>query len=949
MHLLRRFPPARTRVASSTSLLRTVGRVSAALAFAVAAACSDDPNGSNAISLAVAPNAVTTTPGAPGVVTVTVGRGSGFTGDVTLAAQGLPAGVSATFNPATISGSATSTSMSLVAATSAAAGTSTITVIASGSGAKPKSVQVQVTVNAASVTLSAGATTITTTQGATPTLGFTIVRNGGFTGPVSLTAQGLPANVSATFNPSTLGTGVTTGTLSLAVASNAAVGTTSFTIRAAGTGIAEQIIPISLVINTGAQPDFTLAATPASVSVAPGGIATTNIAINRTAGFQDNVGFQTSGVPAGVVPTFTPNPSPNNTVQLALATTTQAIPGTYTITITGQGGLVAPRTTTVMLTINPPPGLTLALNPQSTSLSAGGSVTNTLTVTRVGGFAGDIAFSATSVASGFTVTFAPATISGAAASTSTATITAAANMAPGFYTMNMVATGVGTNITSIVPINITVTAPNTIGLSVPTPSITLAPGTSGSINATISRGGGFTGAVNVAVSGLPAGVTATVTPASLSGATTTAAVNLTVGASTGTGTYNGTITASGTGVTSVSQNFSVVVSTGPGAGGGTIRWQFCSSTGLPVFFAFKDGSTGAWTRVQPNASNLYSFDVTKPQAGALVVKTNLLGGFDTRMYLMTATELDAVANGECTVSQPGFKTLTGSVVALGATETAQVNMGGASLATLLNTGSLNYTLNNVLNGAQDLVAIRYNAGATDKILIRRNLNLNSGSVIAPLDFASAEAFAPEVGTVSLGNLQGDLASLQTFFQTQNGGSAALAFSPPSTLTDRSVVGVPGVIIAGSDRHLQAATATSFDGSSIRNVFTYTGGVGGTVTFGAVLNQPTVSSATSTVSRPRAQGAFQSDYPSVITAVFAQTTKNVVIVGTAGYFGGVGYDLEYPDLTNIMQYDPSYGLNRSTSTTYIVTGSDAGAAGPTVGTSYRQASRFGTFTSSAIRR
>src|SRR5690606_12608459 len=115
--------------------------------------------------------------------------------------------------------------------------------------------------------------------------------------------------------------------------------------------------------------------------------------------------------------------------------------------------------------------------------------------------------------------------------------------------------------------------------------------------------------------------------------------------------------------------------------------------------------------------------------------------------------------------------------------------------------------------------LRTVGASIDRMLIRRNLNLASGSVIAPLDFASAEAFAPQAGTVTLANLGGDNATVSTYFQTQNGGSALLGSTTTSNATDRAVIGVPSANFVGTDRHLINAVATSFDASSMRSVFT----------------------------------------------------------------------------------------------------------------------------------
>src|SRR5512145_2906167 len=68
-----------------------------------------------------------------------------------------------------------------------------------------------------------------------------------------------------------------------------------------------------------------------------------------------------------------------------------------------------------------------------------------------------------------------------------------------------------------------------ISLTANPTTLTLPQGGSGTVTVTLVRGGGFADPVNVAVTGLPGGVTLSVTPAQLTGATTQATVTVNVG------------------------------------------------------------------------------------------------------------------------------------------------------------------------------------------------------------------------------------------------------------------------------------------------------------------------------------------------------------------------------------------------------------------------------------
>jgi hypothetical protein len=69
--------------------------------------------------------------------------------------------------------------------------------------------------------------------------------------------------------------------------------------------------------------------------------------------------------------------------------------------------------------------------------------------------------------------------------------------------------------------------PASIQVSLNPTALSVEQGGSGSLTASLTRGGGFNGVVSLAVTGLPSGLTTTVTPTQLSGTTTSASVSVT--------------------------------------------------------------------------------------------------------------------------------------------------------------------------------------------------------------------------------------------------------------------------------------------------------------------------------------------------------------------------------------------------------------------------------------
>jgi len=89
-------------------------------------------------TLSSAPNALLLNPGSTVTSTITLSSEYGFVGSATLSASGLPAGVTATFAPATVSGSTSSTSTMTLKSTASAAQAETAFTLVGTSGALRK-------------------------------------------------------------------------------------------------------------------------------------------------------------------------------------------------------------------------------------------------------------------------------------------------------------------------------------------------------------------------------------------------------------------------------------------------------------------------------------------------------------------------------------------------------------------------------------------------------------------------------------------------------------------------------------------------------------------------------------------------------------------------------------------------------------------------------------------
>jgi len=308
--------------------------------------------------------------------------------------------------------------------------------------------------------LSANPTSVTVQQGASGTSTITAAISGGFNSAIALSASGLPAGVTAGFNPSSIAApGSGSSTLTLTVGSSAAVGTYSITITGTGGGLTETTT-VSLTVSSSSTPSFTLTASPASVTVQQGTSGTSSITAAVSGGFNNAIALSASGLPSGVTAGFNPSsiaaPGSGSST-LTLTASSSAAVGTYSITITGTGGGLT-ETTSVSLTVSSgsTPSFTLTASPTSVTVQQGASGTSTITTTVSGGYNNSIALSASGMPSGVTASYNPSSIPAPGSGTSTLTLTVGSSAAVGTYTINVIATGFG-GLTDTATVSLTVT------------------------------------------------------------------------------------------------------------------------------------------------------------------------------------------------------------------------------------------------------------------------------------------------------------------------------------------------------------------------------------------------------------------------------------------------------------------------------------------------------------
>ena len=201
--------------------------------------------------------------------------------------------------------------------------------------------------------------------------------------------------------------------------------------------------------------------------------------------------------------------------------------------------------------------ITVAPEVAATTLAAGATQTIGITVTRPVGYTGILALTVENLPGGVTGVLTPATLQ-PEQSVSSLALSANAGAPTGNGTITIRASGTSLQSQSAaINVSVGTATPGSFTLSV-SPSVVSVPkgGTTSAI-VSIDRIGGFTGAVSLSISGFPAGILATLTPATISAGIGT--INIAVDNTVAGGSYTATIIADGAGVASQSANFTVTI------------------------------------------------------------------------------------------------------------------------------------------------------------------------------------------------------------------------------------------------------------------------------------------------------------------------------------------------------------------------------------------------------
>ncbi|MGA2652691.1 MAG: cellulose binding domain-containing protein [Terracidiphilus sp.] len=528
--------------------------------------------------------------------TVTVANLNGFTGNVALAATGMPAGVTAAFGTNPTTGTSV---LTLTASSTATTGSATITVTGT-SGSISETATISLFVGSSSC-----AVAYTISPQSTTAFGGAIdIYN---TSSTALTSWSLAwafpngQTISSIWND---GTETQTG-------ANVTVTNASFNGTIAAGGSLNQLgfngtwngvtnsPPAAFTLNgvtctngapSAATPSFTLAPSASPLSVTQGSSATDTITVTGTGGFTGSVSFAATGLPSGVTASFSPASSTSSSV-LTLAASSTATVGTATVTITGTSGTLTETTTFTLTVAGVSPG-SFTLKPSASTLSVtqGSTTTDTITVTDVSPFNSGVTLSATGLPAGVTVAYGtnPAT------STSVLTFTASSTATAGVSTVTITGTSGSLTATTTIALTAVASSPGSFTLKPSAGTLSVVQGASGTDTITVTDVSPFNSSVTLSATGLPTGVTA----AFATNPTTSTSV-LTLTASSTAAAGISTVTITGTSGTLTPVTTTIALTVAPSGGACTVDYtiapQNTSAFGASITIVNGPTAITSWT------------------------------------------------------------------------------------------------------------------------------------------------------------------------------------------------------------------------------------------------------------------------------------------------------------------------------------------------------------------
>jgi hypothetical protein len=618
---------------------------------------------------------------------------------------------------------------------------------------------------------------------------------------------------------------------------------------------------------------------------------------------------------------------------------------------------VATAITLVLACDDDPTGNTdsieISVTPASASLAHTSPTFVNVTVTRSSGYTGTVTIAVSGLPNGVSATMDPSDLP-SGTTTARIDLTASAGAAAGNATVTVSASA-----PDVDPVTATFTLTvTTYSLAVEPVALTIAAGSSGTADVSISRQG-YTGAVHLALAGAPAGVVGAFDPAAPT--TGSSVLTITVGSSVNPGNYALTVTeANDPGVRIAALQLTVLAAPG---GSSNVEYRYCDPAQAPAFFAFQDGG-GSWQAVPGTSSGgvtRFAFDISSGRGGmmavfqstsAFAVRSPALrltsryatsrsarsfplvarrraanaaavgDEYSTIVLYGTTAELAADGEATCAATLP-TRTARTTVRGLIAGQYAVTSLGSATVYLDAGLGEFDPVFEDVQTGLVDFVGARIvtPGQAPDRLLLFRNLDpVDGGPLPVNVDFGSASAFAPATATVAISGSGVD--DLEVYNEVVTKTSWLLLWSDlvPSTNASRPWIGLNAANVLPTDLHGLIVFASSAQAEEdFRVASKYVGPVANqAISIGPEVNAATTSElASGNYPRYRFNGVVPDEYnKGVAISILPEVNGNDFLVMVArGYLAAAGnaqsYDLSMPDALAIPGFPAAARLSPGT--------------------------------------
>ncbi len=361
--------------------------------------------------------------------------------------------------------------------------------------------------------------------------------------------------------------------------------------------------------------------------------------------------------------------------------------------------------------------------------------------------------------------------------------------------------------------------------------------------------------------------------------------------------------------------------TGTGNSASTSRPRQCR----PAWIAYQDGAA-PWTRLM-GTNDVYAFTLAAPTGGVAWVTTS---GSSTALQVrhLTRAEASAAPIVFCPALAVGTKIVTGTTAGIVGGQSAAITLGGAftSALSLLPT----FVLPGIPAGPHDLVAYRQGSppSTADRVILRRDQDPTNATALATLDFGGAEAFAPATAAVTLAGLAaGEGISHTMSYLTGSSCDAALLYTTTALAATHAAFGVPEARQRPTDYHLLRLDAvTTTTSRSVSTSFHTL--APRTVTLGAALGTPTITTLAGAYLRLQASLAVPAEYGAGASLYYIKTApgapQSVTVSATPGYAGGTAAALVTPDLSGVTGWSDSWAPPPGSAVRWTITA--AGGSG-----------------------